>query len=260
MSSTFEEAIRRYWQQHPQFAQQAADEGFPLDQGKLPIKAVLFDMDGVLFDSMPAHAKAWVAACREQGLEISEEEVYLNEGRTALTTVEWVMQRQFNRSTTPEEAASIYARKSDIFNTFPEASKMPGAEALLRQIKAEGRTIVVVTGSGQASLLERLTLHYPDFFDLHRIVSSKDVQYGKPHPEPYLMGLEKAGGLRPWEAIVVENAPLGVKAAVAAGCFTVAANTGPIPPDALLQEGCDLLFPSMSALAEQWAQLALRLT
>lgn len=52
-------------------------------------------------------------------------------------------------------------------------------------------------------------------------------------------------GTKPWETIVVENAPLGVRAGVAAGAFTIAVNTGPLPDEMLLDEGADLLFHSM---------------
>ena len=81
-----------------------------------------------------------------------------------------------------------------------------------------------------------------------------DVKYGKPHPEPYLMGLEKAG-VAPNEAIVVENAPIGVQAGKAAGIFTVAVNTGPLDGQVLLDAGADLLFSSMQALCDGWEEL-----
>ena len=81
------------------------------------------------------------------------------------------------------------------------------------------------------------------------MVTGKDVQRGKPHPEPYLRGLAKAN-VRPEEAIVVENAPMGVEAAVAAGIFTIAVNTGLLPDSALLDRGADLLFHTMGELAE----------
>ena len=76
--------------------------------------------------------------------------------------------------------------------------------------------------------------------------------HGKPNPDPYLVGLEKAGGLKPWEAIVVENAPLGVRAGVAARIFTVGVNTGPLPNEQLLQAGAHLLFPSMTEFSDAW--------
>lgn len=61
----------------------------------------------------------------------------------------------------------------------------------------------------------------------------------KPHPEPYLKGLQKAHAM-PDEAFIIENAPLGVKAGVAAGVFTIAVNTGPIPEKQLQEAGSRL--------------------
>ena len=66
------------------------------------------------------------------------------------------------------------------------------------------------------------------------------------------MALERLG-LAPWQAVVVENAPLGVQAAVAAQVFTIAVNTGPLQPQVLLDAGADSLFPSMEALAQALA-------
>lgn len=212
-------------------------------------KAVLFDMDGVLFDSMPNHARSWAKVCTEFGLEMSPEEAYMHEGRTGASTINILTRRHWNRDATPDEIARIYEEKCRLFNACAEAPKMPGAPEVLQRVKNAGLTIVVVTGSGQKSLLDRLEHNYPGFFTPDLIVSSKDVKYGKPNPEPYLTGLEKAG-VKPWEAIVVENAPLGVRAAVAARIFTIAVNTGPLPESALLDEGADLLFPSMQALAD----------
>jgi beta-phosphoglucomutase-like phosphatase (HAD superfamily) len=55
----------------------------------------------------------------------------------------------------------------------------------------------------------------------------------------------KKAGTQPWETVVIENAPLGVKAGVAAQAFTIAVNTGPLPDETLLQAGADRLFPDM---------------
>ena len=131
---------------------------------------------------------------------------------------------------------------------------MPGAWELLQQVKAAGITPVLVTGSGQHTLLNRLSHHFPGMFDRTHMVTAFDVKYGKPHPEPYLMGLEKAG-VAANEAIVVENAPIGVQAGAAAGIFTIAVNTGPLDGQVLLDAGADLLFPSMQSLCDQWQTL-----
>ena len=110
---------------------------------------------------------------------------------------------------------------------------------------------MVVTGSGQTSLLDRLNKNFPGIFQRELMVTAFDVKYGKPNPEPYLMALKK-GGLQPNEAIVVENARLGVQAGVAAGIFTIAVNTGPLPDEALLGQGANLLFHSMQEFNENW--------
>ena len=78
---------------------------------------------------------------------------------------------------------------------------------------------MVVTGSGQLSLLDKLNHNFPGIFKQELMVTAFDVKYGKPNPEPYLMALQKAG-IQANEAIVVENAPLGVHAGVAAEIFT----------------------------------------
>ena len=68
------------------------------------------------------------------------------------------------------------------------------------------------------------------------------------------MGLKKAGNYAPAEGIVVENAPLGVHAGVAAGCYTVAINSGPLADSVLLNEGADILFPTIREFADNWEQ------
>ena len=225
------------------------------DLGGSPLRAVLFDMDGVLYNSMPYHAKAWHRAMTQFGYDLPEDEVYMHEGRTGTSTVNLVSRRQHGVEVSDERVEEIYKVKSAIFNEFPPAQPMAGALSLLRQLKEQGLKILIVTGSGQRSLLDRLNSDYPDIFRRELMVTAFDVKHGKPHPEPYLMGLQK-GELRAEECIVVENAPLGVRAAKAAGIFTIAVNTGPLPDSVLLDEGADMLFPSMQALSDAWPQLS----
>lgn len=220
----------------------------------LNLRSVLFDMDGVLFDSMPNHAEAWHRATRQSDLCFSREEAYLHEGRTGAGTIHIIYRREKGREATPEEIETIYRNKSTVFNKFPEAARMSGALELLKKVKQDGLFPMIVTGSGQKSLLKRLETNFPGLFTPELMVTAFDVKHGKPNPEPYLMALEK-GKLNANECIVVENAPLGIRAAVAAGIFTVAVNTGPLDDQILLDGGADLLFPSMEALDRQWEEL-----
>ncbi len=224
-------------------------QGFPQR-----LRAVLFDMDGVLYNSMPSHAKAWHRAMAHFGYDLPEQEAYMHAGRTGASTINIVSRRQRGVEESEERIQEIYRVKSQFFNEYPPAEPMPGALELLRKLQAQGLKILIVTGSGQASLLDRLNHHFPGVFCRELMVTAFDVKRGKPDPEPYLMGLQK-GDLRADECVVVENAPLGVRAAKAAGIFTIAVNTGPLPDNALTDEGADLLLPSMQALSDAWEEL-----
>ncbi len=221
---------------------------------RINLKAVLFDMDGVLFNSMPNHAKSWHEVMKRFGFGLSLEEVYMHEGRTGAGTINLISNRERGHDATEEEIQQIYKAKTEEFNKLPEAQRMPGALEVLTKIKEEGLTPIVVTGSGQLSLLDRLNHNFPGIFRKELMVTAFDVKHGKPNPEPYLMALQK-GGLQPNEALVIENAPLGVEAGAAAGIFTIAVNTGPLPDHVLLDAGANLLFSSMPDFNDNWEEL-----
>lgn len=217
-------------------------------------KAALFDMDGVLYDSMPNHAYSWHTSMASFGIEMSEADAYAHEGMRGVETIKKIVKEQRGLEISDEESQRMYDEKSRIFATRPQAEIMDGVIDLQRKIKSYGMKIVVVTGSGQHSLLEKLTHDFSGLIEPGMIVSSFDVTRGKPHPMPYLKGMEKAG-VEPWEAIVVENAPLGVRAAVAAHIFTVAVNTGPLPNEMLSEEGANLVFSRMTEFDKNFEYL-----
>ncbi|MDR1591533.1 MAG: HAD-IA family hydrolase [Prevotellaceae bacterium] len=227
-----------------------AEKGYP----DFNIKAFFFDMDGVLFDSMPYHAAAWTRAMRENGLSFTEYDAYLHEGRTGESTIDKFFLKQLHHPADKALKEAIYAAKSAYFNAYPPVSPVPDVEALLNDVKAYGFERYVVTGSAQESLIDNLEHYFPDIFHRDNIVSAFDVKYGKPDPEPYLIALRKAK-IDPWQAIVVENAPLGVRSAVAAGIFTIGVNTGILRPEELQQEGANIVLPTMQALRELLPEL-----
>lgn len=210
-------------------------------------KAFLFDMDGVLYDSMPNHAVAWHESMKQFGIEMSAEDAYAQEGMRGVETIQQMVFKQQNRQVSLEEAQKMYDVKSSYFSSMPRAKKMKGVEKVLLTLRDMGMKIVVVTGSGQVALLDRLCSDFEGCIKRDLIVSARDVSRGKPAPDPYIKGLELAG-VNASEAIVIENAPLGVRAAKAAGIYTIAVNTGPLPDSILTAEGADMVLPNMEAL------------
>lgn len=213
------------------------------------VRAALIDMDGTLYDSMPLHARAWERLAREEGLAFAPGEFFLHEGRTGAATINLLMQRQRHRNATPCEQRELYRRKTEYFRELPQSPVMAGAAEMLSVLLTAGIRRVLVTGSGQSSLIDRLDSDFPGAFAADMRVTSRNVTHGKPHPEPFLKAMRLAG-VNPWEAMVIENAPLGVEAGHASGAFTVAVNTGPIPASVLEEAGADLVLPSMQALAD----------
>ena len=220
--------------------------------GQFQPKAVLFDMDGVLYNSMPNHAVAWQRSMAEFGINMTAHDAYATEGARGIDTIRMMVQQQQGRDISEDEAQRMYDRKTAIFHEMPEAPIFDGVKPLMQAITESGMTVGIVTGSGQRPLIKRLIDDFGEFLDEDHIVTAYDVKRGKPAPDPYLMGLQKAGNLKPWEGIVVENAPLGVRAGAAAQCFTIAVNSGPLPDEVLWQAGADILFGKMTELYDAW--------
>ena len=215
-------------------------------------KAVLFDMDGVLYDSMPLHAIAWQESMKKFGIHMTTADAYATEGARGIDTIRLFVKQQQGKDISLEEAQRMYDEKTRLFHAMPEAPIFDGVFSIMEKIQRSGMTVNVVTGSGQRPLIERLLHDFRQYLDEDHITTAYDVKRGKPYPDPYLTGLRKAGNLQPNEGIVVENAPLGVRAGVSAGIFTVAINSGPLPDASLLDEGANVLYDTMTQLVDDW--------
>lgn len=211
------------------------------------LRAALFDMDGTLYNSMPNHTMSWYQLMTAQGVECTRDEFYLYEGMTGAQTITHLWQRQWGKTPSPQLTKELYHKKTEIFNQLDPVYPMPGALEVVQGLLNRGIITVLVTGSGQPSILNRLATEFPGAFDEQHRVTALNVSHGKPHPEPYLKGMQLAG-VRPYEAVAIENAPIGVQSAVASGALTIAITTGPIPAQSLADAGADLVLPSMDGL------------
>ena len=219
----------------------------------LNIKAAFFDMDGVLFNSMPYHAEAWKHTMNAHNIPFELHDAYICEGRTGASVINEMFLKHRGRMATEDEIQLMYKEKSDCFNSISKIERIPDILPLLETLKADGVDIYIVTGSGQESLLDRLNKWFPGIFSKEKMVTAFDVKKGKPDPEPYLIALAKSG-VQPNEAFVVENAPLGVRSSVAAGLFTFAVNTGILTTEELECEINDsgIVLEDMKAVREYY--------
>lgn len=204
--------------------------------------AVLFDLDGVLLDSMPAHADAWIAALRELNVSVSSEEIYAREGEPGARSLAFFLARG-GLDPTPELVRQVLASKESRFRSGPHPSLFPGARELLEELARRRKRLAIVTGT---SAEEVRTILPDDLLGLFEVIMTGDqVKHGKPDPEPYQRTLQ-AMCLLPQDAIVIENAPLGLRSAKAAGITCLVVETSNRCPQLAEADGC---FPDLHALS-----------
>ena len=211
------------------------------------IKVALVDCDGVLYDSMKNHTRAWVKLMKKNGVKCTRDEFYLYEGMTGAEIIKLLFKRGSGKNITDDEARELYKVKSRYFKELGDPAMMPGTTQVLSTLRDAGIKNVLVTGSGEPLLLERIDRDYAGLFAPERITAA-DTKHGKPSPEPYMKAQLKAGA-KPCQCIVIENAPLGVQSGHASGSFTIGVTTGPVPEKDLYKAGADIVYPDMNTLA-----------
>ncbi|WP_430790006.1 HAD family hydrolase [Actinoplanes sp. G11-F43] len=185
----------------------------PLPAGEF--EAYLFDCDGTITDSMPAHHRAWLAALAEHGAEFPRDLFYAWGGRTVVDVI-----TDLNRMQGLDMPVDVLAaRREELFQAMlPEIGAVPG---VLEHIEASFGKVPfgVVSGSTRESVTASLTaLDLLDRFEV--LVCAEDYARPKPDPEGYLTGARLLG-VAPERCLVFEDTELGVAAAEAAGMACV---------------------------------------
>lgn len=189
----------------------------------LPVqpKAVVFDMDGVIVDSMPYHFIAWYEALLPYGVRVGAFDVYLHEGEIWDRTLE-VFFKGTGVRMTPKLSREIYLRRQKVFKRIYKRNIFQGAKELIAHLRKEGYLLGLVTGTPTNEIRKILPAGIRTLF--HCIVAGDQVTHGKPHPEPYLTAARKLG-VTPKECVVIENGPNGILSAKKAGMFCIGVTT-----------------------------------
>jgi mannitol-1-/sugar-/sorbitol-6-phosphatase len=175
-------------------------------------KAVLFDIDGTLVDSTPVVERSWRTWAAEFGVDVDELMRVCHGRRTEDTVAEFVA---------PQLRAIAVARLQALeMADFDGVTALPGAQQLLDGLPRQ-RWAAVTSGERplMTARLEAARLPIPDI-----LICAEDVAVGKPHPEGYMQAA--AGlGFDASQCVVVEDAPAGIAAGLAAGARVLAVTT-----------------------------------
>ncbi|KAB2837036.1 MAG: HAD family phosphatase [Candidatus Brocadia sp.] len=184
------------------------------------MKAIIFDMDGVLVDSMSYHAEAWDIALKTEGININKKIIYELEGANYRQVIDIIL-RQHGRTPTESEIQELGHKKLAIFEQIEQVRPFDGVTELLEFLKPKYK-LAVVSGSNRKTVQTTLNTFFPGIFRV--IIDGEETRIGKPSPEPYLRATEKLD-IPKSHCLVIENAPLGIRSAKSAGLRCIAITT-----------------------------------
>jgi len=181
------------------------------------IEALIFDMDGVMLDSMHLHAKAWKAAFAEEGISIDGKDIFELEGENDAGIAKNVLSKNIQENVEIEKAlATIPHRKHELFESN-NVTAFDNVDLCLKSLRSRFK-LAVVSGSDRTIVDKMMRKYFPGIFDV--TISGDDTINGKPAPDPYNKAVELLATEKE-KCIVIENAILGVQSAKSAGIFTV---------------------------------------
>lgn len=189
----------------------------PCRISSLSIRAVIFDVDGVLVNSMERNHEAYQKVFRSLGIRIPKREVFANEGRRSRELIAFLAQKRGLSLSGPQLEAMTREHR-DTFASFGPMPLYPGVVGLVRTLRRRGLQLAMVTSNWRSAVEQHFTT-LTNLFDV--VVTAEDVTRTKPDPEPYLLALDRLH-LSGDQAVVVENAPLGIQSARAAGLRVIA--------------------------------------
>jgi beta-phosphoglucomutase len=212
----------------------------------MTIKALLFDLDGTLIDSMPHHHTAWVEWHARRGLKIDADSFFVS---TAGRSNDEIFADMLP-GTSAAQIAVLVDEKETLYRDFaaPSLALIAGAKDFVQRAKAAGLRLAVCT----ASTPQNMALAFQRFgIDdwVETVVSPADGLRGKPHPDIFLEAARRLG-IAPELCVVYEDAPLGVEGARRAGMNAVALTTT-LPVSAFAE------FDNLLAVAADFTTLAL---
>ena len=182
------------------------------------MKALFFDLDGTLINSMEVHVKSWKQSLSSQGLKTTKERLMQLGGVSFEETIT-IITKENNQEISTGVKQSIHELKQTLFQRYINEIKPYDVYDKLKELKEKEIMLILVTSTKKKFALAHCSKFFPNIFDT--ILSAEDFNNTKPHPEPYLKALE-ISGFDKKDCYVIEDAPSGVTSGNSAGIKTLA--------------------------------------
>ncbi|MBE9168323.1 HAD family phosphatase [Pleurocapsales cyanobacterium LEGE 06147] len=203
------------------------------------LKAVIFDIDGTLIDSVDLHARAWVKAFEKYGYQIPFEQLRQQIGKGSEQIIpEFISQEAFERL-----GAKIADYRKQYYqeNLLSKAKPFEKVPELFERLKQDGLKIVLASSAKEDTIA-----YYKEKLGIENLIeaatSTDDVEKSKPHPDIFKAALEKLDGVKPEEAIAVGDSPYDAEAAGKISLRTVGVLCGGFSEIVLREAGCIAIY------------------
>ena len=203
------------------------------------IKAVIFDVDGTLVDSVDLHARAWQEAFAHFGKHFDFERVRYQIGKGG----DQLMPVFLSKEELDEFGEELEKYRGELFKReyLPRVKGFPAVRELFQRVKEEGlQTALASSAKGDELKTYKKLARIEDLVEEE--TSADDAEKSKPHPDIFEAALERLEGVRPAEAVVVGDTPYDAEAAGKAGLKTVGLLSGGFPEADLRAAGCEPVY------------------
>jgi HAD superfamily hydrolase (TIGR01509 family) len=213
------------------------------------IKAVIFDIDGTLVDSVDLHAQAWKDTFKNFGKDVPYEQVRHQIGKGA----DQLLPVFFSREELEELGDEIEQYRSDIFKReyLPRVRAFPKVRELFERVTKGGKRIVLASSAKEDEInAYKKIANIDDLVEVE--TSSDDAEKSKPHPDIFKAALEGLGDVRPEDVIVVGDTPYDAEAAGKLGIRTIGLLSGGFPESELRSAGASRIFEDPADLLQSY--------
>lgn len=213
------------------------------------IKAVIFDIDGTLVDSVDLHAQAWKEAFKQFGKDIPYQQVRHQIGKGG----DQLMPIFFSREELEEFGEEMEEYRSKIYKRdyLPRVRAFPKVRELFLRVKEDGKRIALASSAKEAELAA-----YKKIANIADLVeeetSADDAERSKPHPDIFRAALNQLGDVEPSEALVVGDTPYDAEAAGKLRLRTVGVRAGGFPEEELLAAGAIAIYDDPADLLARY--------
>ncbi|HVF49253.1 MAG TPA: HAD family hydrolase [Pyrinomonadaceae bacterium] len=215
------------------------------------IKAVIFDIDGTLVDSVDFHAKAWQRTFERFGREVAFEEVRQQIGKGG----DQLLPVFFSRAELDDYGEELEKYRGELYKReyLPRVLAFPRVRELFERIRDDGKRIALASSAKEDELgAYKKIARIEDLVEEE--TSADDADKSKPHPDIFQATLARLGDVEPADTVVVGDTPYDAEAAMKANLPTIGVLCGGFPEDQLRAAGCVRIYRDPADLLANYDQ------